>query len=276
MIYIFGSDIEYQYFSDYAQSITKHAKCIIIITKEYNDCLKHIMSKDDYYLFLQKFPNKFDPDKYKEYKNIYLINTEQINAYIWKQYIENIIKLPINLMDYSYENSCLIQKQYNKKSIYLPYQVNKDEIYNFPKIYDVAMIGYLTPRREKELNDISKLNIPINFIKGWNQERDQKLLKHKILVNIHAWDDCEIFEEMRCVRCILNKIIIITEKSLNLKNHPLYKYMIECNYKDIPEITQIVLKNYDRIYEQLFANFDLEKWNTYFHQYIENIFEKKN
>lgn len=102
-------------------------------------------------------------------------------------------------------------------------------------------------------------NIPnLNIVEGFGEARDVYLFTHKIILNIHFNERFKIFEEMRCNRCIFNKMIVITEESLN-ENYELKDYIIECKYENLIEKTIEVLNNYEYYYNMLFKDFDLEK-----------------
>ena len=182
--------------------------------------------------------------------NCYLLNTEQLSKDEWVQTLRHN---PIKIIDYSLANiQCLLQ--YRKDLYYLPYMVNRNEIMNYEKIYDIACIGCWT--------DSYRLNITnqipnINIIEGYGKERDEKLFRHKILLNVHFNERFKIFEQMRCNRCIMNKMIVISEKSLDM-DFELKKYIIECEYCDLVSTTKKVLENYEFYYNKLFADFDID------------------
>ena len=135
------------------------------------------------------------------------------------------------------------------------------------------MVGRLSEERTKIMNDVLKTGISIDFIMGWGQQRDNDLFKYKILVNVQGGKrPYNIFEEMRCNRCIFNKMIIVTEKRKYLDDNPLRKYIIECESVDIPATLLHVLKNYKQIHQKLFADFDIQKIKKYYNKYIDDLF----
>lgn len=186
---------------------------------------------------------------------IYVLNTEQLSKIEWVNNLKNI-SLPI--VDYSLENVNILKK-YKNDVYYLPYLCNKNEIYNLEKIRDVAFIGSIDNYRKQIMDKIPNLNI----IEGFDETRDLYLFTHKILLNIHFNERFKILEEMRCNRCIFNKMIVITEESLN-RNYELKEYIIECKYENLVETTIEVLNNYDYYYNKLFKNFDLEKISNHY------------
>lgn len=270
-VFVFVSTIDYNYFIDYINSIKQyflvyhviqynHINQIIKIIKESN---KNTNNINNLYLFFKTIPTPLlnlilkTPNYQTKFQ---LVNTEQITRNNIIKPIINLIKKGIKIIDYSAGNIKLIKEHIpNSELIHWPYQPNIKEIYNYPKTNQVAFIGALSQRRKNVLIHLLRNNIPISRIEGWNNKRDQQLFRHKILLNIHHANNYNIFEELRCNRAILNKMIVISEKSLYNENHPLKEFMIECDYKDIPQITINTLKNYKQIHQNLFKNFNLEK-----------------
>ena len=95
-------------------------------------------------------------------------------------------------------------------------------------------------------------------IVGFDKTRDEHLFKHKIALNIHFNERFKIFEQMRCNRCVFNKMIVITEKSLDV-DYELKPYIIECDYDELVDTVIDVLENYDFYYNKLFDNFNIEQ-----------------
>ncbi len=95
--------------------------------------------------------------------------------------------------------------------------------------------------------------VKINNICGFNlEDRDIPLFQHKILLNIHFNENYKIYEEIRCTRCTLNNMIVITEESDNLSEYMYYDKIIEVKYDEIVDKTIEVLENYDDYYKKLF------------------------
>ena len=118
---------------------------------------------------------------------------------------------------------------------------------------DIAVIGCFTPRRGKIYDQLKPWNL--SNIQGFGTDRDLKLFKHKILLNIHRNEDTLVFEEIRCTRCIFNKMIVITEDSINIDNYMYRKHIIVVPYNDIVSKTIDVIQKYDYYYNLLFHDF---------------------
>jgi hypothetical protein len=212
-----------------------------------------------------------DSNKYFLYKMIYglqldekcyFINTEQLSRDTWLNYIKELKRLhpKLKLLDYSYQNVKILNEN-GIKSTYLPYQKYKPEIFNFEKIYDVAIVGLNLKKKKKNQNThrnkifhlLKEKGVKINNICGFNlEDRDITLFQHKILLNIHFNENYKIYEEVRCTRCTLNNMIVITEESNNLSEYMYYDKIIEVKYEEIVDKTIEVLENYEDYYKKLF------------------------
>lgn len=268
-IFVLSYNVTINYFMDYINSLKQIYNNIELYLYEMKYQNKELY---DHYL-LDFVNNNFDgnnififvqslPDVFLEFEQwhsfFYVLNTEQNTRN--NGFLQSIIDLPneIQIIDYSKENiKYLNDNNIIKSTIYIPYQVNTNEIFNLEKTYDIAMIGLKSERRQYIFDEI-ELQKDINEIKGFGISRDVILMKHKILVNVHYDDDYNIFEQFRCNRCILNKMIVITETS-DLSEYELKDYLIMCDYDEIVEKTIEVINNYEYYYNNLFADFDVEK-----------------
>jgi hypothetical protein len=178
------------------------------------------------------------------------------------------------VLDYSLANLQILNAP--SHTFFLPYYINPDELFNFDKIYDVAHCGVTNTYRQNVIDQLLDRNINIHNIIGWNRARDEILMKHKILINIHYNQDYRIFEEIRCNRCILNKVIVISETSLMADEYILKDFIIQCNYEEIAETVEYVLKHYDAIYEELYGDGDddcvIERIKHHYDNYLQEFF----
>lgn len=183
-----------------------------------------------------------------------LFNTEQLSRTGYGNMI-NSFHPYIYRMDYSEINLLVVANELKK--IYLPYQVHYSEIKNYHKTHDVCIIyPYKSERRHKIINELKSCGIQVDEISGFLGARDEKLFRYKILINIHFDEDYNIFEEMRCNRCIMNKMIVISEKSWYDDLHLLRRHFLICDYDKIVAKVKDVLINYDLYHSHLFRSFD--------------------
>ena len=226
-----------------------------------------IINKNNKYIFVGlSYTNyhKFN------FENCYYINLEQLtmdgtnsNYDFLKPIIDlKKIKNNLKLLDYSYANVNILNKN-SIESKYIPYQVNEEEIFNYEKKYDFVTCCSWNDRIMNIYNKINE-NIKNSYSIGhpilYGKERDDILFRSKILVNIHHREkDYFILEEIRIIRCILNKVIVISENSLDHINFILYKYIIFVDYDKLVEKTMDVLINYDNYYNKIFKDFDINE-----------------
>lgn len=226
----------YNYIIEYVQSLHMHIKNMKIIEDDGNIDVSDL---NNTYIFLQNGPNA-----YANNRNVYLLNIEQLSR---NDEFHKISSSGFKLCDYSRGN---IQLLGNKSAYYLPYQYNHNEIMNIEKIRDTIFIGNLSEYRNNILNKIPNINA-VDLIFG--KERDAFLFSHKILVNIHCSPSFNIHEQIRTTRCIFNKMIVVSEKSLDDEHNIMKDFMIITDRENIPTMVQDVLDNYETYYNKLFS-----------------------
>jgi hypothetical protein len=249
-IFIINKD-SFKFIYDYLNAISYNSlNKIILIDKAYNQKFNNIITEinrinPDIIIYFSEadmkgFNNlikikhlyKYYPDK------LFYLNLEQTTR---KNVLNFIIKINksfpnINFIDYSYSNILLLKNYINKDIQLIEYPKCEYEIYNYPKIYDIACIKFKnskSKRRKKIYYDMINAGLNVKDIEGWGKERDNILFRCKILVNVHYDSGYNIFEEIRCNRCIYNDMIVISENcsfsdEIKLKNKIKF-----CNYNDI-------------------------------------------
>ena len=242
-IYIYCFKSIYHYFEDYIKTINKKLNATIIYDLSENITL----NENNIIICMQKIP----PLKNIIKKNIYLLNTEQLTRPYWLNYIKSICN-NFTIIDYSKENIYIMKNNGITNTLYFPYIYNPDEIYNYNKIYNICGINiYNTPRRNNVINEMKFKNIDIKNIIGWNKKRDNELFRHKIILNISASEHYNIFETMRCYRCLFNKMIVISEEKYKQDLIDYSEHILFAKITDIPELIKKVLSNYEYYYNLL-------------------------
>lgn len=211
--------------------------------------------------FINNFTNQF------KLKNNYMINTEQVTKKNCMNKIKYMIKY-FKIIDYSKQNIFLSKlKIYHLQFLY--YQ-------DYPKINktnEICMIGVNTKRRRDIFNNLLKINKNAKNITGYGISRDTEVLSYKILVNCHANILLKILEEIRINQFVLNKVIIISEGDIK-ENNELYllkDHIIFCSYDKIIETVKDVYDNYDKYYNKLFKNFDINNIIKFQNNQLKNI-----
>ncbi len=267
-IAIFSNKNDVIFFIEYLDSIKKYIDYDLFLYKRAISITN--LDQYDRLFFIQKMSNKLDISNLDP-KKIYIINTEQYT----RDSIFNSIKNQNNLIDYSFENIYLM----NKNIMHFPYGINKKEIFNYIKNKNICFCGKLSERRKHIINELQKNKINVDIIYDFGEKRDKKLFCYKILLNIHCKDNYKIYESIRCDRCIFNKMIVITEKSLLDSENILKDKMIVCDYNNIVDTVIEVLNNYEHYYNKLFNDYDKfmdQHQNTIKKIYEENLKKLEN
>lgn len=264
-IYIYCPAGIYRFFADYIASINKILKATIItnideIYEIYNiDKIKN----NSIIIICQSWPKQYKIDNIN--KNLFLLNTEQLT--IQKQ-LNDIIDFSkdFTIIDYSKENIDIMNNNNIRNVLYFPYIYNEDEIYNIVKKRNICMVHSNTDRRTQVMNEYFK-NIKIDHVRGWSKLRDYTLFKYKILLNISAKEKYNIFESIRCYRCLFNKMIIISEEKYKKELIDYEHHIIFAKIEDIPEIINNVISNYEFYYKKL----DLDNINYKLNNHLIDI-----
>ena len=105
----------------------------------------------------------------------------------------------------------------------------------------------------------------------FNSERDNYFFKSKIYINIHCSENHQTMELIRIINLIMNKVIIITENSINSKLLFIKDYIIICNNRnDFKKYIDEILNNYNYYFNKIYGNFK----DTEYINYVKNNFDK--
>jgi len=239
----------------------------IVITSKY---IKNIYN----YGLLKKNNNiKDTKTNIKTNIDFYFINIEQMSN---ESYYKNIRILDnkINIIDYSEENIPFFSNIYNKIYLISPYFKYKSHINNSYKTIDI--ISFVNNEYRKQ--NINNLNLSDKYKivlldNCYGERRNIYFEKSKIYINFHCSDNHNTMELIRIVNLIMNKVIVITQKSILSDLLYLKDYIIECN--DITNFnTYIVeiLDNYETYFHKFFDNFNESKYLEYIKTDIDKLF----
>jgi glycosyltransferase involved in cell wall biosynthesis len=194
---------DYKYVKEYIQSFANKDK-IVIYDKDTEP-----LKENNYYLCVRRVPSWLP----KECK-IGFVNTEQL--VVPEKYAEykTYIKDDIEIFDYSESNIKI-----SGKGTFLPYKEVPEETEKLKKFleirkqYDVVVIGTISERRKKIIDDLRKHELRVNFITElYDDERDQEIAKAHILLNLHFSDKYTEYETVRCDRWRFAGMKVITEE----------------------------------------------------------------
>jgi len=226
-----------------------------------NDNLKFIEIKK--YIIVYNNSINFDEIKNLDIKSnsLYILNSQFLNNELIKFYIN--IGIPI--IDFNISN-INFAKRHNLIINYLPYQINLDIIIINEKRIDILFI-----HSKNRINRINNLKIDddkllnIDFLISDNDFfaniDENSIYQYKIILFFNTDNNTKIFNSYELTNCILNKIIVIFEKSEYIKNHELSDFILQVNNDDLPDILKFITINYDIIYNKIFYNFE-EKINN--------------
>jgi len=253
-IYIVSS--QHKCFEDYYDSLKVKLNINIFIYDELtedvkNNIIKIINNKKNIIIIPYLIPSFLENNI--KYTNVFFLNTEQLTNQVRLNYIKEKVKNKFHIIDYSRENIDILNNNNVSEVIYFPYIYNKSEIYEINKTKDICSITPKNKIRRRRTHHNLTVNhkIAISEISGWKEERDVELFKHKILLNISAHVNYNIFESIRCNRCLFNKMIIISEKKYKTELIDYAKHILFVELSEMPNLIKDVINNYEHYYKLL-------------------------
>lgn len=275
---LFARKITKPQLSEYVECFAE--TCEIVWVDIYTSvyCLPHIDSETKHVYFMQIGPFKEFAQQLAD-KNItmHLVNTEQMTRlksseedkdekeeeeeevpFPFQDYVLKYLYGPnpicATVIDYSATNlailkshisACVKQKLKCFKPLRVPVYKIEDKRKNVVFVGDDS-----SKRRQKVLAQIPTVLV---LQRVYGRQRDDIIYSHKILVNIHYGSSYTVFEELRCLPCVLAKTIVISEMSHVDKAHPLFPFILFVPYDQLANMVQTVLANYDDFFTKLFV-----------------------
>lgn len=142
------------------------------------------------------------------------------------------------------------------------------KLYDFYNIKENRNINVLTtflylnqPRRLHLLESAKENGIEIHNINDcFDKSRLCQILQTtKIMVNIHQTEHHDTLEELRIVPALSCGVLVISEESALKEKVPYHKYIIWTSYANIIDTIRDVEENYDKYFEKIFGNNDVEQ-----------------
>lgn len=202
-LYFYYSDIEYPIS---IQKPLSHQKHIVYNTEQ--------LSRPDLIDFIESIKNNYNIYEVWDYS---LININILNNYG----IYNTKHIPLK-----------IWPEYKTKIL----SYNIDNTYD----YDIGFCGWAYGNHRLDILDqIKPTNLTIDIIHNqYGDERDKRLAKCKILLNIHFDQNYQIFEYYRCFPWLDTGKIVVSENSLDNDSR-----CVNVNYTEIvPTLKQLLNK----------------------------------
>ena len=215
-----------QYFTEYIASLN-----LISFVITFDEITNLISFTDSYPKCFFIYPTDLGNDHIYECANrpnSCLFNSEQMSISYRRLPVVNFLQKNGRLINYNQTNANLLNKDYQttNQMIYLPYICQKKEItflhnllVNTEKIFDYAIVGTLTPYRQVIADQLTARGLKVSIItNSFGFERDQRIAKCKVFLNIHANTNYQVFEGIRCNRWLAAGMMVISEKSLDDEN----------------------------------------------------------
>lgn len=188
---------EYKYMKEYIESFSDE-----II--QYNNETKFEV---DEYMCVRRIP------KLPEGSKIKFLNTEQLCVPEKMAEYKAYVSQADEVFDYSENNIKL-----SGKGTYLPYKERAQETeklrgyLDVPKEFDVVVVGTHSERRKKIVEELRSQFLRIDWITDlFGDDRDIRISKAHILLNLHYSDSYKEFESIRCNRWKWAGMRILTE-----------------------------------------------------------------
>jgi hypothetical protein len=264
----------YKLYIDYIEGIKLYIEKfknieVDIIFIENND-LKHInLPFGDYHTILF-FGDYYIYNKiYNKYSYVYYVNIEQMSHPSYFKYFDDSVNKNSKIIDYSEENMVYHKNIYEQVHLFPPYFEEKNISNKKINILVMATNKYRTQFIDN-LKNINCTNMKICF----GNERDEIYNDTKIFINIHCSKNHRTMEMIRIVNLIMNKVIVISEPTVDINCIFLKKYILVCNTFEEIEITSTnILNDYDIFYKNFFKdiNKDINDYIEYIKENIKNI-----
>jgi hypothetical protein len=152
-----------------------------------------------------------------------LYNTEQLTRKNQLEYFCTTAMHPncMEVWDYSKANIEILSKCNIKAHYHPPIMPNSylSVLRSFRQQeikYDIGFCGDITQRRMYIIDQLNKYGYHILIISNmYGEDRDKQLATCKVLLNIHAHEDYQIFESARCEPWLAIGVSVISEQSLD-------------------------------------------------------------
>jgi len=177
-------------------------------------------------------------------KNFILLNSEQATSDRLKPILRYVFDGG-KLIDYSpinrklWQKACLSQSaasnetltKFSSTSCFLPYGfANTEEsvrlkqlVAETEKLFDFVFVGSMTPRRTELIDKLRLVGgftvvclHPNSTLSNSGDKRDQIIAQARVLLNIHAQDDFDVYESIRCERWRRAGMPILSETCLDM------------------------------------------------------------
>jgi hypothetical protein len=277
-------DICINYINTFKNNYNITETIIIDEENELNKIINQVDNDINYYIYFISINEKTIDfiDKYKILGNtFYLFNINSLIKYTNNDDTNFLKNINLTILDFSIIN-IFILNNFNVKNYYIPYLINENNIHNYNKIYDVGIISIDSNYKKYIFDKLKKHNIEVNEILNIND--NFIFSRHKIIINLYNDKNYNILDEIIFKKSLINKLILISEKTYFNYFDFLNEYVFDTQYDLIVDQTKFILDNYDKIHKKLYKNFNINditkilknKSNIFFSKFDENINNDNN
>jgi len=199
--------------------------------------------------------------KHNRFPKLYILyQVEQSRSKWFNSTYYNYLDNADFIWEFSIKNRILYKDIKLNKIFYqmMPFYYNSTSINNIDTQYDILFYGAKNIRRQNILDNLSKIfNIKIGFNK-YDNEKEDLILKSKIILNLHYYDDCAL-ESCRLNEILQYDKIIISEKpcSADWYNQSLYDNLV-----DFVDVINDDLSNIDNLINKITYYLDSDNYNN--------------
>jgi hypothetical protein len=289
MIYIICLKKLFSISKSYINSLKNNYNFIELIIIDNEIEIINIYNEKNYYMYFIKINEESIKNftellnKNIEYYNLFLVNLDSLIDYTSSSKNTDFLKnINFTIIDFSIINIYILNN-FSIKNIYIPYLITNNECYNYNKVYDVGIIGIDSDHKKNIFNELKNKNINVNEIVDIN---DYFIFsRHKIIINLYNNKNYSILDETIFKKSLINKVILISEKTYFNYFDFLNEFVIDIQYDLIIEQTKFILANYKKINDKLYKNYDeniikillKNKSNIFFDNIIDKLqIEKTN
>jgi len=261
---LFAKQILFAPLCEYVQSL--NIKTHWVPTYSVFHCHVYAPETVQHVVFLQRGPEwaLLEFLTHKKIK-VSILNTEQMTRYIAPRQEGDEVPFPFDnflmsyirsgklesIIDYTVENIKIWKMLFYNLNVHLRCFLSRPTLITMQKTKDVVFVGDASSDHRQ---DILRVVEPTILVGSYGPKRDSVLYAHKILLNIHFGPTYNVFEELRCLPCVLAGMVVVSETSKFDANHPLHKFIIFANYDELAFKIEDVQANYDSIQHKLYCN----------------------
>ena len=193
-----------------------------------------------------------------EFKDFYYINIEQLSKTSYFTMMRNI-DTSVKIIDYSEENIYYLKDLYSSY-LFPPYfkyfniNINTKTI----DLFSIINNSYRQNIFDKIVLNKKYQKLGLENIYGFN--RDDIFNNSKIYINIHSSEEHLTMELIRITNLIMRKVIVISQKSVNINSLFFKDYIITFDtIENLNIIINEILDNYNYYYYKIYNDFDLKE-----------------